>query len=153
MMNLEDYMDIALNLAKEAMQEDEVPIGALIVKDDKVIAASHNTKERQRSALHHAEMEVIEKATQVLGTWHLEGCTLIVTLEPCLMCTGAIINSRITSLCFGAFNPKGGAIVSNLNLLGIKGLNHYPKIIPGIKEKECAALLTDFFRQKRQKTS
>lgn len=144
-------MSKAIELALRAKENDEVPIGALIVLNDIIIATSSNTKERYGSAIHHAEIEAIEKATRYLGTWHLDDCELYVTLEPCMMCTGAIVNSRIKKVFFGAYNPKGGALVSNINLLSIKGLNHYPLIEGGIKEEECAMLLSDFFKEKRKR--
>lgn len=145
----EKFMKLAYAEAQKAYAEDEVPIGCVIVCDDKVIARAHNRKEKKNCAVHHAEIECISKACRKLDNWNLKGCELYVTLEPCLMCTGAIINSRIDAICFGCKDPKGGALVSNVKLKKISGLNHYPEINGGVMEKECAEILKDFFKHKR----
>lgn len=142
-------MEIALKEAQKAYQEDEVPVGCVIVKDNKVIAKAHNKKEKNNCAIFHAEIECIKKASRKLNDWYLKGCDLYVTLEPCMMCAGAIINSRIENVYFGCRDPKGGSLVSNINVKEIKNINHYPKIIEGIMEKECSNILKQFFKNKR----
>lgn len=143
------YMELAFKEAQKAFQEDEVPVGCVIVKDEKVLAKAHNKKEKKNSALFHAEIECINKATKKLNNWNLKGCEMYVTLEPCMMCTGAIINSRIDKVCFGCKDPKGGSLVSNIKIKDIKMLNHYPEIEEGIMEKECSEILKQFFKNKR----
>jgi len=145
------YMELALREAREAFLEDEVPVGAIIVYKDKVIASGHNHKEKMQSALFHAEIEVIKQACDYLDTWHLEECMMYVTLEPCLMCTGAIINSRIKEVIYATKDPKGGALNSCIELKNIKGLNHYPEIDSGYLQEEAAYLLRKFFASKRKK--
>ena len=142
-------MKLAYKEALKAFEEDEVPVGCVIVKDDKVIARAHNRKEKKNCAIFHAEIECINKATKKLNNWNLKGCELYVTLEPCMMCTGAIVNSRIDKIYYGCKDPKGGALVSNINLMDIKNLNHYPETEGGLMEKECSELLKKFFRNKR----
>ena len=132
----EKWMREAIKQAIKAEQKDEVPIGCVIVKDDQIIA--------------HAEILAIEKACKKLGSWRLDGCELYVTLEPCPMCTGAIIQSRIDKVYFGAYDFKGGCLGSNTNLLDVKGFNHYPEVEGGLLKEECASLLTSFFRKKRK---
>lgn len=143
------YMELAFKEAQKAFQEDEVPVGCVIVKDEKVIAKAHNKKEKKNSALFHAEIECINKATKKLNNWNLKGCEMYVTLEPCMMCTGAIINSRIDKVYYGCKDPKGGSLVSNIKIKDIKMLNHYPEIEEGIMEKECSEILKQFFKNKR----
>jgi len=147
----EDYMRAALKEAEKARAMDEVPVGAVIVKDGKIIARAHNLREKNRQANAHAEMLAIQKASRKLDTWCLEDCDLYVTLEPCMMCTGAIVLSRIRNLYYGTADPKGGAVVSLIQLREIRRLNHHPKITAGILQPECAEILTSFFREKRQK--
>lgn len=142
-------MNEAYKEAKKAFAEDEVPVGCVIVQGDKIIARAHNRKEKRNCALYHAEIECIKKATRKLDNWNLKGCDMYVTLEPCMMCTGAIVNSRIDRIFFGCRDPKGGALVSNIDLLQIKNINHYPQIKGGIMEDECSQILKDFFRNKR----
>ena len=143
------YMELAYKEAQKAFKEDEVPVGCVIVKDDEVIAKAHNRKERRNCAIFHAEIECILKATKKLDNWNLKGCDLYVTLEPCMMCTGAIINSRIDRIFYGCRDPKGGALVSNIRFKRIRNLNHYPEIKGGIMKEECSKILKDFFRNKR----
>ena len=143
-------MSLAYKEAEKAFAEDEVPIGCVIVYEGKVIAKAHNRKVRKNCAIFHAEIECINKACKKLDNWNLKGCEMYVTLEPCLMCTGAIINSRIDKVYYGCKDPKGGALESNVELKKISGLNHYPEIHGGILEKECSAILKDFFKNKRQ---
>jgi len=142
-------MNEAYKEAKKAYLEDEVPVGCVIVKDEKIIARAHNRKEKKNCAIYHAEIECINKATRKLDNWNLKGCELYVTLEPCMMCTGAIVNSRIDKVFFGCKDPKGGALVSNIKFKRIKNLNHYPEIKGGIDEEECSKILKDFFKNKR----
>ena len=142
-------MTLALKEATKAFLEDEVPVGCVIVKNDKVIARAHNRKEKKNSAIFHAEIECINKATKKLNNWNLKGCEMYVTLEPCMMCTGAIINSRIDKVFYGCKDPKGGALVSNIKIKRVQNLNHYPEIKGGLMEQECSQILKDFFKNKR----
>lgn len=146
----EKYMRMALKEAIKARDIDEVPIGALIVKEGKVISRGHNLREKKQISSAHAEMIAIDKACRKLGTWRLEGCTLYVTLEPCAMCSGATILSRIDKVVYGAKDPKGGCIDSCMRMYEQKGFNHYPTHISGILEEECSLLLTTFFKNKRK---
>ena len=148
-MNLK-YMNLALKQAEKAKNKKEVPVGAVIVLDDKVVAVGYNRREKTQNALLHAEVVAIDKACKKLKSWRLEGCELYVTLEPCSMCAGAIINSRIKKVYFGAYDPKGGACGSVVNLLQNKAFNHNPEVIGGIMEDECGSILTNFFKQKRK---
>lgn len=148
-MNDEAYMELAIEAAKQAELIDEVPIGCVIVKDDKVIASAYNERENSQQAIAHAEILAIQKANEVLGSWRLEGCSLYVTLEPCPMCAGAILLSRIERVVFGAFDKKGGCLGSCMNMYEIKGFNHYPIITGGVLEKDCGRLLSEFFKKKR----
>lgn len=142
-------MNRAIELAKESASHDEVPVGVVIVKDDKIIAESGNRKERDNCAVCHAEIVAIKKATEALGNWWLEDCDMYVTLEPCAMCAMAMIHSRIRHLYFGAYDEKTGAAGSKVNLFE-KGLfNHDVEVDGGILKEECGALLTEFFRKKR----
>lgn len=143
------FMTQAYKEAQKAFEEDEVPVGCVIVKDGKIIARAHNRKEKRNCALFHAEIECIRKAARKLDNWNLKGCEIYVTLEPCMMCTGALINSRIDRIIYGCKDPKGGALVSNIRLQDIKLLNHYPQIQGGVMEKECSDLLKKFFKNKR----
>lgn len=147
----EKYMRLAIKEALKAKEKDEVPIGAVIVKDGKVIARGHNLRESKQISSAHAEMIAIEKACKKLKTWRLEGCTLYVTLEPCPMCTGATILSRIDKVIYGANDPKGGCIESCIKMYEQQGFNHYPSYESGILKEECANLLSNFFREKREK--
>ena len=137
--------------ALQAFKEDEVPVGCVIVKDNKIIAKAHNKKEKKNCAIFHAEIECINKATKKLNNWNLKGTSMYVTLEPCMMCTGAIVNSRIDNVYYACEDPKGGALVSNIKLNKIKNINHYPNIIKGTLNTECSNLLKQFFKNKRIK--
>lgn len=143
------WMKNALLLAQEAQRQDEVPIGCIIVKENKIIAAAYNKRELENRSTAHAEILAIEQACEYLKSWRLEGCDLYVTLEPCPMCAGAIIQSRIEHVYFGAYDYKGGCFGSLINFTDIKGFNHYPHIEGGILKEECASLLSNFFRKKR----
>ncbi len=142
------YMSIALSEANEAAIEGEIPVGAVIVKDGEIIASAHNNREATGDATGHAEILAIRKACEVMGGWHLKKCTLYVTLEPCPMCMGAIINSRLGKVVFGAKDAKAGACGSVINLRNYP-LNHKPEVEQGLMKEECAQILTDFFKNKR----
>lgn len=150
-MNNEKWMKEAIKQAKKAAQKDEVPIGCVIVKDDQIIARAYNKREMKQCSTAHAEILAIEKACNKLGSWRLEDCDLYVTLEPCPMCSGAIIQSRIRNVIFGAYDPKGGCMGSNMNINDVRGFNHYPDIEGGILQDECSRLLKEFFKAKRKK--
>lgn len=142
------FMFEAIKEAKIAFTEGEVPVGAVIVKDGEIIARGHNMREQKQNALSHAETEAIALACRKLGSWRLDGCELYVTLEPCPMCTGAIINSRIKTVVFGAFDSSAGCIDSVINLCDYP-LGSKPEIYAGICEDECKSLLQEFFKKLR----
>ena len=144
------FMNIALEEARAAAEEDEVPIGACIVKDGIVIAKAHNGRERSKCATHHAEILAIEEACRQLGGWRLPGATLYVTLEPCAMCAGAIINSRIPRVVFAAADLRFGAFGSLIDLSSVP-LNHKPRITGGFMADEARGILSEYFKKKRQK--
>ena len=145
------YMQLAIDLAKASAEADEVPVGAVIVNDGKIIATSENMKERKNDATKHAEMVALEKATKEQNNWWLEDCDVYVTLEPCPMCAGAMINSRIRALYFGAHDAKTGAAGGKVNIFEPGLFNHDVFVSGGHRSEECASLLTDFFRNKRKK--
>lgn len=142
-------MKKALEEAQKAFEKDEVPVGAVIVRNDEIIAAAHNSRELSRDATAHAEMLVIKEACETLGGWRLLDCDMYVTLEPCAMCSGAILQARIERLYIGAMDPKGGAAGSVLNLFEDYHFNHKTGVIKGILEDECSQILKDFFKRKR----
>ncbi len=141
-------MDIAIKEAKKAYLEDEVPIGCVLVKDDQVIAKAHNKKVKKNDATAHAEIECIKKASKKINNWHLDDMDMYVTLEPCLMCGGAIVNSRIKNVYYGAKDKKGGSFGSNLDIKTIKNINHYPNS-EFVESSEAINLLKNFFKSKR----
>lgn len=143
-------MKEALKEANLAELEDEVPVGCVIVKDDKVIAKAHNLRETTNNPLGHAETLAIKKASEVLGDWQLVDCDLYVTIEPCIMCAGAIIQSRIRKVIYGAPDLKGGAFGSSINVLGAQNINHRPEIVKGVLEKECTEIIKNYFKSKRK---
>lgn len=143
------YMREAIKEAKKAELIDEVPIGAIIVHEHKIIARAHNLRESKQQATAHAEIIAIEKACSKIGSWRLENCDLYVTLEPCPMCAGAILQSRIRTVYYGAADSKGGSTGSCFNLYAIAGFNHYPQVVGDILKDDCADLLKCFFRNKR----
>lgn len=145
----EIFMREALIEAKRAAELDEVPVGAVVVRDGEIIARAGNRRESAKMATAHAELLAIEEACRTLGGWRLPRCTLYVTLEPCPMCAGAIVNSRIERVVFGAFDKKAGAFSSVLDLNSFP-LNHHPEIVPGVLAGECAGVLSEFFRRKRE---
>ncbi len=150
-MEKKDFMLRAIEIAKESAEQDEVPVGCVVVKDGKIIAEASNYKERENNATRHAEIVALSLAAEKLENWWLENCDVYVTLEPCPMCAGAMIMSRIRSLYFGAYDPKSGASGSRVNLFE-KGLfNHDITIEGGILKDECAQLLSSFFATKRNK--
>jgi tRNA(adenine34) deaminase len=147
----EKYMKEAIRQAKKAAALEEVPIGCVIVCDGKIIARGYNRRNTDKNTLSHAELNAIRKASKKLGDWRLEGCTMYVTLEPCQMCAGALVQSRMDEVVIGAMNPKAGCAGSVLNLLEVEGFNHKVRITKGVLEEECAELLSSFFRELRQK--
>ncbi len=146
----ENFMREALVQARKAAKLNEVPIGCVLVKDGKVVARGYNRRNTDKTTLAHAEMAVIKKASRLFSDWRLEDCTLYVTLEPCPMCAGAIVQARIPRVVAGCMNPKAGCAGSVLNILNTPGLNHTVKFEKGILEEECSALLQSFFRQLRE---
>lgn len=144
------FMEKALQYAREAALCGEVPIGAVIVKDGEVISHGQNRRETNKNALCHAEIEAINSACRALGGWRLWQCELYVTLEPCPMCAGAIINARIPRVVFGAYDKKAGSCGSVVNLFSLP-YNHKPELLGGVLEEECSALLSDFFKRIRVK--
>tara|TARA_B100000029_G_C17196434_1_gene822697 strand:- start:89 stop:538 length:450 start_codon:yes stop_codon:yes gene_type:complete len=145
----EKYIRMALEQAQHAAAQDEVPVGAVIVRNDQVIAAAHNAREQLRDPTAHAEMIAITQAGEACGTWHLTDCIMYVTLEPCLMCAGAILNARLPLLVYGASDPKAGAVNSLYQVLQDERLNHETQIVAGIMAQDCGDILTNFFREKR----
>lgn len=144
------FMKKALELAQKAFDEDEVPIGAVVVRNGEIVGTGYNKRDSKKNAMLHAETVAIYNACEKLGGWRLWECDLYVTLEPCPMCTGAIINSRIRNVYYGAKNPKAGACGSVINLFDYP-FNHKPNIISGLLEKECSKIMTDFFLKVRKK--
>ena len=144
-----DFMNIAIEQAKIAASELEVPVGAVIVRNGEVVSVGRNRRETGKNALAHAELEAIDLACKKLGGWRLWECEMFVTLEPCPMCTGAIINSRLRRLVFGASDGKAGSCGSVINLFDLP-YNHKPEVVPGFMAEECSALLTDFFSELRR---
>ena len=140
----------ALKEAELAKLEDEVPIGCVIVKDDQIIARSHNQRDKTNNPLGHAETLAIKKASEALGDWQLVDCDLYVTIEPCIMCGGAIIQSRIRRVIYGAPDLKGGAFGSSINILQANNINHHPEVISGVLEERCSTIIKDYFKSKRK---
>lgn len=145
----EKYMKQAVTQAKKAYAKGETPIGCVIVFEDKVIARGYNKRNEKKNTLAHAEIIAIHKASKVLGDWRLEGCTLYVTLEPCPMCAGAIVQARIPRVVVGSMNPKAGCAGSVLDLLHVPGFNHQTELTTGVRGEECSRLMTGFFRELR----
>jgi tRNA(adenine34) deaminase len=144
------FMKRALSKARTAAKYGEVPIGAVIVKDGEIIASGRNMREKKNNALHHAEIIAIDRACKKTGAWRLTDCTLYVTMEPCPMCAGAIVNSRIKRVVFGCYDKKAGAFGSVMDMNAFP-LNHKCEVLGGVLEEECAALLSDFFKDLRKK--
>lgn len=146
----EKYMKEALRQAKKAEALEEVPIGCVIVQNGKIIARGYNRRNTDKNTLSHAELNAIRKASKKTGDWRLEDCTMYITLEPCQMCAGAIVQARIGRVVIGAMNPKAGCAGSILNLLEHPQFNHQVEVERGILERECSEMLTDFFQQLRE---
>lgn len=147
----ESFMKQAVKQAKKAYDKLETPIGCVIVREDKIIARGYNKRNMKKNTLAHAEILAINKASKMLGDWRLEDCTMYVTLEPCPMCAGAIVQARIPRVVIGSMNPKAGCAGSVLNLLQQDGLNHQVEITKGVLAEECSGLMTSFFRELRKK--
>lgn len=151
MTNDEKYMKEAIKQAKKAYAIDEVPIGCVIVANDKIIARAYNRRNTDKCTLYHAEITAIKKAAKVCGDWRLEDCTIYITLEPCQMCAGAIVQARIPRVVIGSMNGKAGCAGSILNLLEMKEFNHQCDVTRGVLEEECSTMLSQFFKELRQK--
>lgn len=149
MTNHEGFMSEALKEAQKALALGEVPIGAVVVLGGRIIGRGHNERETLKDPTAHAEITALRQAAQYHGGWRLEGTTLYVTLEPCPMCAGALVQSRVERVCYGTGDPKAGSAGSLLNLLQFPGFNHQVKITAGVLENECRKILQDFFQSKR----
>ena len=147
----EKYMQQAIKQAWKAYDNGDVPIGCVLVRDGRVIARGYNRRNKDGQVLAHAELLAIRKASKLLGDWRLEDCTMYVTLEPCQMCSGAIVQARIPRVVIGCMNPKAGSAGSIINLLDIKEFNHQVDITKGILEEECSEMLVTFFKNLREK--
>lgn len=147
----EKYMKEAIRQARKAWKLNEVPIGCVIVKDDQIIARGYNRRNTDKNTLAHAELLAIRKASRIVGDWRLEECTMYITLEPCQMCAGAIVQARIPRVVIGSRNPKAGCAGSILNLLNVPQFNHQVELTEGILEEECSVMLSDFFRELRNR--
>lgn len=147
----EKYMRIALKEAQNAVILDEVPVGAVIVKDGIILSKAHNLREKSNDPTSHAEINAIRKACKKLNSWRLEGATIYVTIEPCSMCAGTLLQCRIGRIVYGALDPKGGAIESSLELFNAKNINHHPEILGGVLKEECSQLISSYFKSKRKK--
>lgn len=145
------FMDEAYIEAEKAKRHDEVPIGAVVVRDGKIISRGRNMREKKQNALLHAEIVAINKACKKLGSWRLDDCELYVTLEPCPMCAGAILNARISKVVFGAYDKESGYVQSNGQLFSGSTLNHKCKFEGGVEAEKCSKILQDFFKSKRRK--
>lgn len=145
-----ELMGLALEEARKAAALGEVPVGAVVARRGEVVATAHNTRETEKNALHHAELLAIDAACKKLGGWRLHRCDLYVTLEPCPMCAGALINSRMKTVYYGAPDPKAGSCGSLINLFALP-YNHQPALVSGVLEQECADILRNFFRELRKK--
>ncbi|AGB40066.1 cytosine/adenosine deaminase [Halobacteroides halobius DSM 5150] len=143
------YMQLALKEAQKAFNKDEVPIGAIITKEDQVIAKAHNLRESLQDPTAHAEVLVIRKASEVINSWRLIDCSLYVTIEPCSMCAGTLVQSRIDNLIYGATDPKGGAAGTIFNIVNDRRLNHQLNVKSGILEEQCSQIMKNFFKQLR----
>ena len=146
----EKYMAEAIKQAKKAQKINEVPIGCVIVQNEKIIARGYNKRNSKGCVLEHAEISALKKACKKTGDWRLEDCTMYVTLEPCQMCAGAIVQSRLNKIVIGSMNPKAGCAGSVINLLQMSQFNHQVEIQKGVLQEECSQLLTDFFKELRK---
>ena len=147
----EKYMKEAIRQARKAWKLNEVPIGCVIVREDRIIARGYNRRNTDKNTLAHAELLAIRKASRAVGDWRLEDCTMYITLEPCQMCAGAIVQARIPRVVIGSRNPKAGCAGSILNLLDIPAFNHQAELTEGVLGEECSALMTDFFLELRER--
>lgn len=147
----EKYMKEAIKQAKKAYSIGEVPIGCVVVYQDKIIGRGYNRRTIDKNPLAHAELTAIRKASRKMGDWRLEGCTMYVTLEPCQMCSGAIVQSRMEKVVVGCMNPKAGCAGSVLNLLQVKEFNHQAELVTGVLEEECSRMMKTFFKELREK--
>ena len=147
----EKYMKEAIRQARKAWKLNEVPIGCVIVREDRIIARGYNRRNTDKNTLAHAELLAIRKASRAVGDWRLEDCTMYITLEPCQMCAGAIVQARIPRVVIGSRNPKAGCAGSILNLLDIPAFNQQAELTEGVLGEECSALMTDFFRELRER--
>ncbi|MDO4519168.1 MAG: tRNA adenosine(34) deaminase TadA [Eubacteriales bacterium] len=147
----EYYMKEAIRQAKKAWKLEEVPIGCVIVYEDEIIARGYNRRNTDKNTLSHAELNAIRKASKKLGDWRLEGCTMYVTLEPCQMCAGALVQSRIDKVVIGSMNPKAGCAGSVLNLMQEEKFNHQVELVTGVLNEECSEMLSTFFAQLRER--
>ena len=147
----EKYMKEAIRQAKKAKALDEVPIGCVIVYEDKIIARGYNRRNTDKNTLSHAELNASRKASKKLGDWRLEGCTMYITLEPCQMCAGAIVQARVSRVVIGSMNPKAGCAGSVLNILQMDRFNHQVELTKGVLQEECSTMLSDFFKELREK--
>ena len=152
MHNDEQYMQMALDEARIAAEEGEVPIGAVVVHDGEVIARAHNRRETDADPSAHAEFRAILEAARALGRWRLTGCTVYVTVEPCLMCAGLMVNARIDRCVYGAADPKGGAVGTLFDVSDDPRLNHSFRVTPGVCADECAQVMRDFFKARRKRS-
>ncbi|NOL34852.1 tRNA adenosine(34) deaminase TadA [Bacillus safensis] len=147
----EKFMQEAISEALKAEQIGEVPIGAIIVVDDQIVSRAHNLRESEQRSIAHAELLAIDEACKATGSWRLEDAVLYVTLEPCPMCAGAIVLSRVKKVVFGAYDPKGGCAGTLMNLLDDERFNHQSEVIGGVLENQCGELLSQFFKNLRQR--
>ncbi|QGX64093.1 tRNA-specific adenosine deaminase [Bacillus sp. ms-22] len=147
----EQFMQEAISEALKAGQIGEVPIGAVIVLDDQIVSRAHNLRESEQRSIAHAELLAIDEACKTIGSWRLEDAVLYVTLEPCPMCAGAIVLSRVKKVVFGAYDPKGGCAGTLMNLLDDERFNHQSEVVGGVLENQCGELLSQFFRDLRQR--
>ncbi len=147
----ERYMGYAITQAKKALLSEDVPIGCIIVYQGQIIARGYNKRNKKKTTLAHAELDAIAKASKRLGDWRLEDCTMYVTLEPCPMCAGAIVQARIPRVVIGCMNPKAGCAGSVLDMLHEEAFNHQVEVVRGVREAECSELLSSFFRELRAK--
>lgn len=145
------FMQEALEEARQAAEVGEVPVGAVVVRGGQVIARAHNARELEQDPTAHAELVAMREAARILRSWRLSGCTVYITLEPCFMCAGAIVNARPDRIVFGALDPKAGAVGSLDNVLADERLNHSPEVTSGVLAEECGAILKDFFRAARER--
>jgi tRNA(adenine34) deaminase len=146
----EKWMQVALGLAAKAAQQDEVPVGAVVVRDNQIVGRGYNQPIGRHDPTAHAEIMALRDAASALGNYRLPGCTLVVTVEPCTMCAGALVHARIEQLIFGAREPRAGAVCSSAQVLDNPGLNHKVTVVEGVLEKECKALMSAFFKERRK---